>query len=289
MFLIKGIKALKKGVHSFFVGKPSPGYEKEYCEKAKKLDVVMAGYGGKIRGHMNGRSPKEVVEYFRRLKRCTCGGEPKVLQITGMGELDTTISCKSCKRSVTQSNYDRKDGNDVGCDELALQKWNAGMTQEEIDRLNEEAWERKRLHDEDLIWKPVHPNNMPGNGVEGIYCLIFKKSGIKTYCCKWTIEYQHRETEPMMISSDSEIEAYILHMKRYFNVKGPLRYPSPNNHRDEDIIRDLVKGNRPTLHNDDINDYGDFVRAYRTLEEAKEGALARCGWQGLNRETVIKP
>ncbi len=160
MFQITGIKSIIKGIGGVFIGKPAPGYEKEYREKAKKLDVMMAGYGGKIRGHMNGRSPKEVVEYFERLKKCTCGGEPKVLQITGMGELDTIISCKSCKRSVSQSNYDRKDGDDVGCDELALRKWNAGMTQKEIERLKEEEWERKRLHEKDLIWKPVHPNKM---------------------------------------------------------------------------------------------------------------------------------
>ncbi len=289
MFQITGIKSIIKGIGGVFIGKPAPGYEKEYREKAKRLDVMLSGYGGKIKGYMSGKSPKEVVEYFERLKKCTCGGEPKVLQITGMGELDTIISCKSCKRSIIQSLYDRKDGNDLLCDELALQKWNAGMTQEEIDRQKNEEWERKRLHDEDLIWKPVYPNNVLCDDLEGIYCLIFKKDEKEIYCCKWTIEYQYEEIEPMMISSDSKIEAYILHMKRYFDIRGPLKYPSPNKHRDRDIIRDWDKDDRPTLHNDDINDYGDFVRAYRTLEEAKEGALARCGWQGLNRETVIKP
>lgn len=33
---------------------------------------------------------------------------------------------------------------------------------------------------------------------------------------------------------------------------------------------------------------GDFYYAYRSLEEAKEGALARCAWIGLNRDTIIK-
>ena len=92
----------------------------------------------------------------------------------------------------------------------------------------------------------------------------------------------------MMISSDSPIEAYILHMKRYFDVKGPLKYPKPSNHEDRSIINDIGKENKRTLSSGDVNDYGDFVRAYKTLEEAKAGALARCGWQGLNRETIIK-
>jgi len=135
---------------------------------------------------------------------------------------------------------------------------------------------------------PTVKNLRLENGIEGLYCLIFKKSGDGIYCCKWTIEYQYKEIEPMLISSDSPIEAYILHMKRYFDVKGSLKYPRPNNHRDWDIIRGIHKESRRTLHNDDINDYGEFIRAYKTLEEAKAGALARCGWQGLNRETVVR-
>ena len=92
----------------------------------------------------------------------------------------------------------------------------------------------------------------------------------------------------MLIASDAPIEAYILHMKRYFDVKGPLKYPKPSNHEDRSIINDIGKENKLTLSSGDVNDYGDFVRAYKTLEEAKAGALDRCGWQGLNRETIIK-
>lgn len=33
---------------------------------------------------------------------------------------------------------------------------------------------------------------------------------------------------------------------------------------------------------------GDFYYAYRSLEEAKKGALAGCAWNGLNRDTIIK-
>lgn len=268
--------------------KPSPGYEKEYCDKVKTLDIMYYTPFEELRGYMNGKSPKQIIKYFDRLEKCTCGGEPKVKQIEGMGELDTIITCKECGRSIHQSDYDRESGDDPGCEELALRKWNAGMTQEEIDRIKEEKWEKKRLHEEDLVWHSVHPNNMPCNGSKGLYCLLFKKSGKSIYGCKWTIQYQQKEIEPMLSSIGSPIEAYILHMKRYLDVKGPLKYPRPNNHRDWDIIRDIHKENRRTLHNDDINDYGDFVRAYKTLEEAKAGALARCGWQGLNRETIIR-
>ncbi len=94
------------------------------------------------------------------------------------------------------------------------------------------------------------------------------KSEESVYCCKWTIEYQQQEEKPMLISSDSPIEAYILHMKRYFNVKGALKYPKPSNHEDRSIVNDIGKENKRTLSSGDINDYGDFVRAYKTLEDA---------------------
>ncbi len=270
------------------LNRPETGYEKEYRDKAESLDITYITPFEDTKGYLNGMSYKEIIEYFGRIDKCTCGGEPSVIQTEGMGELETTISCKSCDRYVSQSDYDREDANDVGCEELALRKWNAGMTQEEIDRIKEEKWEKKRLREEDMVWHPVYPNNMPDNGEAGIYCLIFKESSDGIYCCKWTIEYQLEETGPMCTEFDAKTEAYILHMKRYFDVKGPLEYPEPNNHRDRDIIRDIHREDRPTLHNCDINDYGDFVRAYKTLEEAKAGALARCGWQGLNRETVLR-
>lgn len=263
--------------------KTTPGHEKEYRKKVKELDVTYYTPFHKIKGHMNGKSPKEIIDYFERLNKCTCGGEPKVMQIGGMGELDTHIICKQCGRGICQSIYDRESGDDPGCEELALRKWNEGMTQEEIRRINEEKWEKKRLHEEDLIWNPVHPNNMPWNGTDGLYCLLFRKDEDKIYCCKWTIQYQLKEIEPMGVSDHSPIEAYILHMKRYFDVKGPLKYPRPNNHCDIGLGWE----DGPTLNNDDINDYGRFIRAYKTLEEAKEGALTRCGWQRLNRETLI--
>ncbi len=263
--------------------KPFSGYEPEYVEKVKLLDIMYITPFEEIKGHMNGKNPKEVIEYYERLKKCTCGGKPKVVQVEGMGELDTMIACKSCGRSISQSDYDREDDDDPGCEELALQKWNAGMTQEEIDRIKKENWEKRRLHEEDLTWKPLYPNNMPDNGIKGMYCLLFKKTEKGFYCCKWTIEYQRQEIEPMQICSDAPIEAYILHMKRYFDVKGPRKYPEPGN----DIMTELNDKDEITFSGNDVNDYGDFIRAYKTLEEAKAGALTRCGWQGLNREAII--
>ncbi len=272
------------------MAKSNPGYEKEYCEKVKKLDIWHAGIGGKVRGYLSGKTPKETIQFFERIKKCACGGEPKVLETEFMGDYDISIACKKCGRSLRLTMYDYDKEHDVSCDELCLQKWNAGVTQAEFDREKAEAWEKKRLHKEDLVWMPVYPNNMPVNGEVGLYCLVFKKtSDGKIYCCKWTIEYQYREIDTMYETVEPPFDAYILHMKRYFDIKGPLKYPKPNNHNDRDILKYWAKEKLQTLHSDDVNDYGDFVRAYRTLEEAKNGALGRCGWQGLNRETVFTP
>ena len=104
--------------------KPFPGYEKEYCDKVKSLDIMYYTPFEKLQGYMSGKSPKQIIEYFDRLERCTCGGEPKVKQIGGMGELDTIIICKTCGRSVRQSCYDRESYADPDCEELALRKWN---------------------------------------------------------------------------------------------------------------------------------------------------------------------
>lgn len=81
--------------------------------------------------------------------------------------------------------------------------------------------------------------------------------------------------------SGAPIEAYNLFMARYFMVQGPLSYPEPS--------RDFDWRNKEgiTFSACGVNSYGDFVRSYRTLEEAKKGAVARCGWQGLNRDTIL--
>ncbi len=105
----------------------------------------------------------------------------------------------------------------------------------------------------------------------------------KLYCCKWTIEYQLEELEAMRIGAYPQIEAYNLFMERIFEIKGLLHYPSPleENSEEDDSRYETFSGNG-------VNDKGDFVRSYRTLMDAQEGALGRCGWQGINRDTLIK-
>ncbi len=260
------------------------GNEEKYQIEAEKLEILSRGRGGILRGCLDGMSYKETIDYYRRINKCTCGGTPKVDEIEIMGDSEITISCQSCGRKLVFTMYDFDKENHLNWRENCLKKWNEGFTDKEYKQIKDEEWERKRLHEEDLTWLPAYPNNMPCNGEEGIYCLIFRNTEYgKIYGCKWTIEYQRKEIQPMTISWDSPIEAYILHKKVYIGIEGPLHYPEPNNKGGNGVYGDDI-----TLNFGDVSDYGDFVRAYKTLEEAKQGALDRCGIQGLNRETMIK-
>ncbi len=157
------------------------------------------------------------------------------------------------------------------------------IEKEEREReLERQRMEKIRLTDEDLTWFPIYPNNMSCNGVDGVYTLLFRKDYDGTLrATKWSIGFQKEECAPGIIAGDSEIELYILHRKDYANIKGAFNYPDPN------AYHDLFADTEDTFHNLDINDYGDFVRAYKTLEEAKQGALCKSGWCGYNKETII--
>ena len=149
-------------------------------------------------------------------------------------------------------------------------------------RLDAEA-ERIRIREEDVEWKELYPNNMLDNGLSGYYMLLFRKNRDGSISgCKFTIAFQEEEIMPLRIRSGAPIEAYNLFCRRYFDVTGELQYPEPAN----ELV--LMTGDSKTFEDPNgVNDYGDFVRSYRTLEDAKTGALARLGWQGINRDTVI--
>lgn len=124
------------------MAKPFPGYENEYCKAAKKLNVWYYSRGRKYRGHMNGLSPKEIVELCGKIQNCTCGsGNYKMIQCQcGMGEFDVTIICQSCGRRINRSLYDDdvKEVHHLQMDskhpmeEFCVRDWNNGLNQEDI-------------------------------------------------------------------------------------------------------------------------------------------------------------
>ena len=124
----------------------------------------------------------------------------------------------------------------------------------------------------DIEWKPLYPNNMKCNGLEGCYCVMFykHKDGIVS-ARKYTIAFQRKELKPGTgLVEPNSIDRYVLFEKSYPEVIGPLEHPEPT---DNWIGLDL--DSKDTFNRYDVNSYGDFVYAYEDLEVAKQRAYAQ--------------
>ncbi len=128
-------------------GKAAPGYEVEYCMEAIRLPVYHYGRS-KAKGYLNGRSPKEVIEFYRTINPCTCGGVPKVIETECMGDFDMRITCIKCGRMICKNMYDPDVIDEFGTtkkgllwEEIAVRNWNNGLTEEDVNRKMEETHE----------------------------------------------------------------------------------------------------------------------------------------------------
>lgn len=165
--------------------------------------------------------------------------------------------------------------------------------QEAICREKYEA-ERKKLEltEEDFNWKAVYPNNIKSNGEDGIYALIFKDNESKTVGYKFSIIYQREEISPLHYNGrNSRIEAYNLFEKRYDDVQGPLAHLSADSANEFEQALDysnrFIYSN--TFSNNEVNSYGEFVRSFATLEEAKAYAIAITNIRNyVDKESIIK-
>lgn len=79
----------------------------------------------------------------------------------------------------------------------------------------------------DLEWKPVYPNNMPCNGVDGVYSeMNFLKEGKYQYV-KFTVEYQARVDEEGFSWPSEGTKYYVLHELIINDLDEPLETPEP--------------------------------------------------------------
>lgn len=126
----------------------------------------------------------------------------------------------------------------------------------------------------DLTWKPIYPNNMKTNGLDGYYCLLLHKNENGTYGArKYSIKFQHKELEAGTGHVDPNIiEMYVLFEKCYPKIVGKLSYPDAS---ECGTPKDLWCNNDNALNSADINDCGEFVRAYTNIEDAKMRALTQ--------------
>lgn len=128
------------------------------------------------------------------------------------------------------------------------------------------------LTPDDLVWKPLYPNNMPCNSQEGIYCMLLHKNEDGSYSGrKYTIYYQFPVDEDGTTLSCDTPELYILFEKNYCNLKGEPKHPEPCNNPQD--IFDSLYNKGEVLDSCEVNDYGSFYRAYRDIEDAKKDAL----------------
>ena len=136
------------------------------------------------------------------------------------------------------------------------------------------------LREEDLVWKPIHANNLRDNPVEGYYALVLRKdSDGRVHGRKYSIIYQYKEDPRYpgegLVVPEMGVDLYLLFELRLPEVIGPLDYPAPQDMREWDY--ENSDGN--TLCSLGINDYGDFIFAYPTMELAKKRAVK--SFQGI--------
>ena len=120
-----------------------------------------------------------------------------------------------------------------------------------------------------MEWKPIYPNNMLPNGIDGYYCLVLCQNKNGTYSGrKYSIVFQHEERESGTgFINKEKVDRYVLFEKIYTEIIGPLEYPEPTDEAPE-LFKECIN----TLNAYDVNDYGGFVYAYETIEMAKKRA-----------------
>jgi hypothetical protein len=104
--------------------------------------------------------------------------------------------------------------------------------------------------------------------------------------------FQKQQSSPLRIEPNKEPECYILFEKSYNEVYGPAYYPK--NGDEDDVFGDSYQMRAflkwISFDEDDMDDYGEFIRCFQTLEEAKEYVLVFANVNSLfygDKKTVI--
>ncbi|MBQ8039482.1 MAG: hypothetical protein IJ274_06395 [Lachnospiraceae bacterium] len=110
----------------------------------------------------------------------------------------------------------------------------------------------------DFKWKHIYPNNMPCNGIEGIYTdMFFEKNGKYVYL-KFSIEFMTRCDNKGIFHPEEEIKYYVLHQLEITDLDNTFQIPEPSdNFNFNDDLACLV------------NDYGHFRYVFDDVETAK--------------------
>ena len=116
----------------------------------------------------------------------------------------------------------------------------------------------KKAKNNDFIWKPIYPNNIPCNRLEGVYTDMFFKRKNKYQYIKYSIQYQSRCDKDGFSHHEEEPEFYILHELIIDNLEEKFEIPEPSkNTKWDDPYANMV------------NNYGRFRYAFSDEETAK--------------------
>ena len=118
-----------------------------------------------------------------------------------------------------------------------------------------------KAKENNLNWKPVHPNNMPCNGIEGLYTDMFFEKDNKYEYIKFTIEYVSRCDEEGISHPDEGIKYYVLHELREFDLNEKFEIPEPTDEFDINNEYSCM-----------VNNYGRFRYVFNDEETAKKVA-----------------
>lgn len=141
----------------------------------------------------------------------------------------------------------------------------------DIDDIKKTVEHAYDIKSEDLVWKPIYPNNLIDNGIIGYYALLLiHHNNGRVNGRKYSIIFQRKEEEKGTGRITKEIECYILFEKVLGEIKGPLDYPDPRKSDPGCLWNTDI-----TLHDGGVNDYGRFVWAYWNIEDAKKRALVQ--------------
>lgn len=116
--------------------------------------------------------------------------------------------------------------------------------------------------EDDFEWKPIYPNNMVGNGLEGYYAILRDYDGKPLR--KFSIVFQHPMDKTGLIDSNL-IDRYILFVK----ILEPDFKDYCEPYKPDEPLPPLSKMDLG------VNDYGSFIYACETMEKAKKLALTQ--------------
>ena len=183
----------------------------------------------------------------------------------------------------------------LGLDKIDRYDWEISVKkQEEYYQWRqqcEEKHKQRELSEEYFEWNPLYLNNHYEDCYDerGWYCVLLKEVEKKIVGTRFTIMYQREELAPLKLKGlDAPIEKYILFEKHYSDVIGRLRFPDS---KESDRSREeygLTNDIQHTLNDMDLNDRGEFIRAFDSLEEAKNYAIVVANIRNYaNMENIV--